>query len=211
MVTRRTFIKTGAGLFLASSLPCLADSNYAPEGVDIIQDEDLDYAPIHGQPQTLWIRRGRDEALLNVYTDDGYKQLAWLARDIRAGNLVGTPSPRVVRLAVWMQAWLTAQGVRKPLILMSGLRTPKTNNSTEGAARASKHLPDKSGMFYALDFEVAGVPSSYLAKLAVWAHEGGVGYYGDAGHIHIDDGRPRFWVGKKADAVQTNLNKGSVS
>jgi uncharacterized protein YcbK (DUF882 family) len=57
-------------------------------------------------------------------------------------------------------------------------------------------------MFYAFDFEVQGVPSSYLAKLAVWAHEGGVGFYGDAGHIHIDDGRPRFWVGKKVVAAR---------
>lgn len=197
MVTRRDFLKTGAGLILASSLPSLADSNFAPQGVDVIQDDSPAYLLSADQPQTLWVRRGRDEAMLNVYTDDGYKKLAWLARDIRAGNLVGIPSPRVVRLAVWMQAWLTAQGVKKPLILLSGLRTTRTNDSTEGASRASRHLPDKSGMFYALDFEVPGVPSSYLAKLALWAHEGGVGFYGDAGHLHIDDGRPRFWVGKK--------------
>lgn len=198
MVTRRSFLKAG-GLLLASFLPFRAESNFAPQGVDVIQDESQRFVAL-GQPQTLWVRRGRDEALLNVYTDDGYRKLAWLARDIRAGNLVGIPSPRLVRLTVWMQAWLAAQGVRKPLILLSGLRTTRTNNSTEGAAWASKHLPDKNGMFYALDFEVPGVPSSYLAKLALWAHEGGVGFYGDAGHVHIDYGRPRFWVGKKAVA-----------
>lgn len=183
-------------MLLASSLPGLAESNYAPQGVDVIQD-DIFAPSFSSQPQTLWVRRGKDEAMLNVYTDEGYKKLAWLARDIRAGNLVGTPSPRLVRLTVWMQAWLAAQGVKSPMILLSGLRTHETNQSTEGAARSSRHLPDKSGVFYAFDFEVPGVPASYLAKLAIWAREGGVGFYGNAGHVHIDDGRPRFWVGKK--------------
>lgn len=199
MVSRRDFLALGACAILSPSL-CIAEAD-----VDVFPDSDVnDFRQpdrLIGFPRTLWVKRGRDEMHLDVYTDDGFACFAWMARDIRAGNLIGTPDPRLVRQAVWLQARLVQYGYQRPLVLTSGLRTAHTNQSTEGAARASRHLPrDKiifgvknRMVFEAIDVELPGVPSSLLASVALEAKDGGVGYYGDDGHVHIDSGPVRFW------------------
>ncbi len=216
MVSRRDILKFG-GVLLALPSLAFAEDNYAPDDVDVIQDDKpvriiaphqriqinqertkVNLTTDTKYPRTLWVKREKELELLDVYTADGYKRLCWLTRDIRANNTVGTPSPKLVRQTVWLQSRLKYYGYNKPLILMSGLRTKHTNETTEGAVRASKHLPNSQMIFNAFDLEMPGVKSSILATLALEAHDGGVGYYGDDRHIHIDDGKTRFWRSKNA-------------
>jgi len=198
VVSRRDFLAAGI-LSALSPLICFA----APRGVEVFnQDEnDRSIVQVGGYPRTLWVKRGHDEMLIDVYTQDGFSRFAWLSRDIRAGNIIGIPDPHLVRQVVWLQARLAQYGYHRPLVMTSGLRTKSTNESTEGAARASRHLPRekilfgqrRQMVFEAIDIELPGVPSSLLASVALEAKDGGVGYYGDDGHVHIDSGPVRFW------------------
>lgn len=196
MVSRRDFLKSiGAAIFF----PCTSISMASvPDGVDIIpEDESVDNLVQYGNfPRNLWITRGKETYLFDAYTSEGYSTLSWLARDIRAGNVVGTPDARLVRQTIWVQDVLKKLGYKRPLVLTSGLRTPYTNHTTEDAAKASRHLPDKRMTFQAFDFETPGIPSSVLARVALAARDGGVGFYGDKGHVHIDSGPIRFWRGR---------------
>lgn len=208
MVSRREFLLS-ASIALLAPASCLAARS---DGIDTLDDTQwLQWQNKLGNeqnaafPRTLWVRRGNDEMYIDVYTADGFSRFAWLTRDIRAGNLVGNPDPKIVRQAVWVQARLASYGYHEPLIITSGLRTKHTNETTEGSARASRHLPrDKfiSGsyrrlVFDAIDVKLPGVPSSVLASVALEAKDGGVGYYGNDGHVHIDTGPVRFWKGKR--------------
>lgn len=153
-----------------------------------------------GTPRIVWVRRGSDEFLIDVYIPSGYQALAWLSRDIRAGDIIGTPDARLVRQLVWIQGKLVRLGYDQPLVMTSGLRMPLTNQATEDAARNSFHLPKDDPManikrqFGAFDLEIPGVPSSTLASVALMARDGGVGFYGDDRHVHMDIGRIRFWT-----------------
>lgn len=207
VVSRRDFLMFGGMALLSPGLAfsgtksidgveAFDEVSAAPPPKTVLNSDRRVYQTSH--PRTLWIRRGKDEFLLDVYTKEGYSRLAWLARDIRAGDIVGTPDPRLVRQSVWVQDRLARHGYRRPLVMTSGLRMPHTNSTTEGAARASFHLPDENMKFKAFDFEVPGVPSSVLASVALSARDGGVGFYGDKGHVHIDSGQVRFWRGANA-------------
>jgi uncharacterized protein YcbK (DUF882 family) len=89
-----------------------------------------------------------------------------------------------------VQQALFAQGVRAPIVVHSGYRTPETNAVTEGAAYNSLHMYGR-----AVDFDVPGVATSDLADLC-WScpRSGGVGYYG-GGWVHLDTGPHRYWTG----------------
>jgi len=218
--TRRNLLIAG-GLLAISPAMAWAEQSFAPSDVDTFTEDTSPvafsrpnkilapssskelYVPKQNFSQfyskTLWAQRGKECELIDVYTKSGYDRLKWLTRDIRAGDIVGIPSPRLVRQAVWLQARLKYHGHNKPFVILSGLRTAHATETTEGSARASKHLPEgKSMIFHALDIAMPGVDSSILAVLALEAHDGGVGYYGNNKHIHIDDGKPRFWKGKYA-------------
>lgn len=116
------------------------------------------------------------------------------ARRARRPDRLG--SPRLLRTAAWMQAFLAAYQVHRPFIVHSGYRTRFTNEAV-GGARASLHMLDSSGLFHAMDIHVTGISPEYLGRLAALAHQGGVGFYTDRKHgfVHIDDGRVRYWRG----------------
>jgi len=95
---------------------------------------------------------------------------------------------KLIHLLFGMQAWMRAVGIRQPLRVTSGYRTPATNADTEGAAVHSLHLAGR-----AADVAVAGIPSAVLAKLALRFNAGGVGGYPT--FVHVDTGPVRTWVG----------------
>ena len=144
-------------------------------------------------PLVLWAARAGDEAQIDCATLQGQQTLAWLLRDIRAGNLTGIPHPGLVKLLCWQQAWLAAYGFHVRFDILSGLRSGATNRSTEGAARNSLHQPDAANLFRAVDFHSATVNSEYLGRLAALAQQGGVGFYDGPGFVHVDVGRSRYW------------------
>lgn len=142
--------------------------------------------------RALWLRRGGDAVLLDLDTPEGYKGAAWMLRDVHAG-VIGRPSPDLLRLLAWAQAWLAAYGYHECYAVHSGLRTPFTNQMTEGAALNSRHLPNANMVFRASDVSMARIDASYLARVFALAKYGGVGLYDRRGFVHVDDDRVRYW------------------
>ena len=78
------------------------------------------------------------------------------------------------------------------VVVHSGYRSEKTNTwlaSTQaGVAPDSLHKTGK-----ALDVSLPGVSPRTVAALAAALSWGGVGFYGDQGHVHLDVGAARTW------------------
>lgn len=84
-------------------------------------------------------------------------------------------------------------GGDKELILLSGYRTPKTNQWLANhpkyrAAKDSLHLYGR-----AVDFTVPNKRLSTASKHARSFQVGGVGYYPSRHFIHVDTGKQRYW------------------
>ena len=67
--------------------------------------------------------------------------------------------PRLLDLMSAVQAWLQYYGIKSPLYITSGFRTPQTNYGLEGAAKNSMHMHGK-----AIDFYVPQLNVKYVAK-----------------------------------------------
>ena len=147
-----------------------------------------------GVPTLLWVRRGWDEAKVDYSTDEGFREIAWMLRDVKAG-VVGTPAWALLQQWSWMQAWLAAYGAHARFDIHSGLRTKTTNDYYEWAL-ASYHLPDANMVFRAGDFSSPSVSSEYMGRLAYLSQQGGVGFY-TRNFTHTDvRGRLVFWRSK---------------
>jgi uncharacterized protein YcbK (DUF882 family) len=81
---------------------------------------------------------------------------------------------------------------KEPFQIISGYRTPKTNNLLrkrgKGAAKNSYHLKGQ-----AADIRLPGFRTSVLRKAAYELKSGGVGYYPKSRFVHIDIGPIRYW------------------
>lgn len=182
---RRLFMRQMGALALSLAMPARADQNGTPM-----------VAPAgNAEPSFLWLARNGDRARFNFASPEGYRQAAWFLRDVRAGGVIGRPNPNLLRLIAWTQGYLAVYGYDVPYDVHSGLRTPWTNQRTEGASRASMHLPDKHGMFHAMDYSAKGLTPDYLSKLLAYPRFGGVGRYDNRDFVHADVGRIRFWRG----------------
>lgn len=197
MITRRRLLRA-AGLAAVAGLPLAPGVGRAGEG-DAGAAPDAPGAPASRgsgalAERTLWVRRVQTKeegrALYfqdNVLVPDGFSLLCYLLRDVRAER-VTRMDLRLIHLLFGIQAWMRAVGIRQPLHVSSGYRTPETNAATEGAAVHSQHLSGK-----AADFAVEGVPSAVLARLALKFGAGGVGVYPT--FVHVDTGPVRTWEG----------------
>lgn len=148
---------------------------------------------------SIWLKRDDSELRLNYLDRSGnldsqhYKAACWILRDVQA-NQIGYVSLRLLETVAWMQAYLAQQSIHAPFHVHSGLRTPATNKKSEGA-KASMHLPDERNFFRAMDISMPGVDSKFLAALAAYAQQGGLGFYPGRDFIHVDTGPIRYWRG----------------
>lgn len=78
------------------------------------------------------------------------------------------------------------------LTLLSAYRAPNHNKEVPGAARRSLHM-----LGWAADVMVPGKTPSEISQFARTLKAGGVGYYVDAGFVHLDSGRSRYWEIKR--------------
>lgn len=147
-------------------------------------------------PRELWlIRRSTGEEVREVYWHQGaiyrpgYERICTVLRDVKA-NARCAIDVRLLDLMRAQQGWLDAFGYRKPMLINSGYRTAKTNNSLEGAVKNSHHLKGE-----AVDYFIEGLPMDYQQKLASYYQAGGVGIYVNKHFIHTDVGRVRHWRG----------------
>ncbi|MBF6568346.1 MAG: DUF882 domain-containing protein [Candidatus Binataceae bacterium] len=134
------------------------------------------------------------ETLNTVYYENGdyvpgaLNEVNYFFRDFRA-NLIKPIDPRLLDL---LHTIHHSSDTTKPFNLVSGYRSPQTNawlaTQTEGVARHSMHIEGK-----AADINLPGRQLSLLQRIALAMRYGGVGYYPQAGFVHVDTGRVRRW------------------
>lgn len=147
------------------------------------------------RPRKIFIRRtatGEQSEIIYHANGQLHPQNYWLAsyllRDVKAKKMVYI-DPRLLDLMSAVQAWLQYYGIKSPLYITSGFRTPQTNYGLEGAAKNSMHMHGK-----AIDFYVPQLNVKYVANIAAKFRAGGIGLYPSRGFIHLDTGGVRTWV-----------------
>jgi uncharacterized protein YcbK (DUF882 family) len=117
-------------------------------------------------------------------------EISHFLRDFRTGDV----HPIDPALLDVLYALRTRAGDRGTYEIISGYRSPRTNNmlrgrsSDSGVAKRSLHMEGK-----AIDVRLTGVRTSRLRQEALALHRGGVGYYPDSDFVHVDTGRVRQW------------------
>ncbi|OYW91118.1 MAG: hypothetical protein B7Z13_13360 [Caulobacterales bacterium 32-67-6] len=173
-LNRRALI--GAALSLPLATPALASSP-APRSLSILN--------LHTGERlaaTYW------EA--GAYVEDALAGLAKVLRDHRTGE-THAMAPRLLDLVANLQAEFSA----KPVQVISGYRSPRTNEALRqsgggGVAKRSLHM---DGL--AMDIRMPGVDLARLRDAAWGLQSGGVGYYPGSDFVHVDVGRVRRWNG----------------
>ena len=154
-------------------------------------------------PQQSYGGQVRSLAIVNVHTGEkinlayyengeyvpgALAEINYFFRDFRA-NLIKPIDPRLLDL---LHTIHQTSDTTKPFNLVSGYRSPQTNawlaSMTEGVARHSMHIEGK-----AADINLPGRQLSMLQRIALALRFGGVGYYPQAGFVHVDTGRVRRW------------------
>lgn len=92
-----------------------------------------------------------------------------------------------------LYALQTRLGSRAPFEVISGFRSPQTNERLRqrgggGVARRSLHMQGR-----AIDVRLPDVPLADLRDAALELRAGGVGYYARERFVHLDTGRVRSW------------------
>lgn len=126
------------------------------------------------------------------YIPSAMKKINYILRDWRRNEVIAI-SPRTIDLLWEMHADL---GSKRPVHIVSGYRSPKTNAFLKkvgrNVARKSQHMVGK-----AIDIYFPDVPTERMRNSALVRQVGGVGYYrsggGPTGFLHIDSGRVRHW------------------
>lgn len=138
------------------------------------------------------------ESLTITYMKDGkyipsaMKKINYLMRDWRRKETI-TISPKTIDLMWELHADL---GSKKPIHIVCGYRSPKTNAFLKkigrNVARKSQHMLGK-----AIDLYFPDVSTEKMRNSALVRQVGGVGYYrsggGPTGFLHIDSGHVRHW------------------
>jgi uncharacterized protein YcbK (DUF882 family) len=156
------------------------------------------------KPRTLSVVRPQSgEKAKVLYWQDGeivdsaYQELCHLLRDVN-GKATIPIDPKLLETLWGTQAFIARYGLEQPLEILSGYRTPASNQrlreSGVPAARQSLHMSGK-----AADIRIAGLNEEVLGGLVQSFRKGGVGFYYRAGAkggwIHTDTGLNRSWKG----------------
>jgi uncharacterized protein YcbK (DUF882 family) len=129
--------------------------------------------------------------------DSAYQELCHLLRDVN-GKATIPIDPKLLETLWGTQAFVARYGLEQPLEILSGYRTPASNQrlreSGVPAARQSLHMSGK-----AADVRIAGLNEEVLGGLVQSFRKGGVGFYyrsgAKGGWIHTDTGLNRTWKG----------------
>jgi uncharacterized protein YcbK (DUF882 family) len=147
------------------------------------------------RPRTVRLLHASGERLDTTYWANGqidparYAELSWFLRDRVVGRAVYM-NPVLLDITYAVGGWLSWFGIHTPIVVTSGYRDPKRNQTIEGAARNSLHVSGD-----AMDIRIPGVSTYQLARFAAWLGGGGVGFYPGKDFTHIDRGRSRVWKG----------------
>lgn len=126
------------------------------------------------------------------YVPSAIKKINFLLRDWRRNETIKI-DPKTIDLMWELHADL---GSNRPIHIVSGYRSPKTNSFLKkigrNVAKKSQHMVGK-----AIDIYFPDVPTLKMRNSALVRKVGGVGYYrsggGPTGFLHIDSGNVRHW------------------
>jgi uncharacterized protein YcbK (DUF882 family) len=124
------------------------------------------------------------------YLPDSFKQINTVLRDFRTGQ-VYPMDPRVLDIIYTVHRMT---GEQKSFQIISGYRSPKTNNmlrgrsQSSGVAKKSLHMQGQ-----AIDLRMEGFSTARLRDIAKSLQAGGVGYYSKSDFVHMDSGDVRSW------------------
>jgi uncharacterized protein YcbK (DUF882 family) len=156
------------------------------------------------KPRTLSLVRPQSGERTSVlYWKDGevidsaYQELCHMLRDVNGKASIAI-DPKLLETLWASQAFVARYGLDRPLEILSGYRTPASNQHLieQGvpAARQSLHMSGK-----AADIRIAGLTEEVLGGLVKSFRVGGVGFYyrsgPKGGWIHTDTGLNRTWKG----------------
>ncbi len=169
-------------------------------------------APSHASKRVIsFYSLNTGESLTVTYKRNGryvpraMKQLDYILRDWRA-NSARRMDPKVIDLVWELHNEL---GSNKPIHLVSGYRSPKTNamrrRQSRGVAKRSRHVHGQ-----AIDLYFPDVALKTLRESALIKQRGGVGYYPRSRKpfVHIDTGTVRHWPRMPAQAYARLLKRG---
>ncbi|MFA4994506.1 MAG: DUF882 domain-containing protein [Bdellovibrionales bacterium] len=129
------------------------------------------------------------------YDPAAMKKINTLMRD-RHLNAVGKIDPELIDYMVDMRKRLSLPEA-VPFQILSGYRSPKTNaklaRKNSNVAKESLHMHG-----WAVDFRITGVNSKAICEIAKTMQRGGVAYYPEDNHLHVDLGNIRTWHEKGA-------------
>jgi uncharacterized protein YcbK (DUF882 family) len=139
--------------------------------------------------------RAHEKIDVVYFHDGGYdaralRDIETLMRD-RHANLAGKIDPALIDYMVDIRKRLSLPA-EVPFQILSGYRTPETNAqlalNNGNVAKESLH---KHG--WAVDFRIEGVKGKALCEIAKTMQRGGVAYYPEDNHVHVDLGNIRTW------------------
>ncbi len=122
------------------------------------------------------------------YFQDALVEVNHFFRDYRTGD-VHPMDPSLLDILHDLKGRLA---VAKPIKILSGYRSPRTNASLRrrrrGVAKHSMHMEGR-----AIDIRISGVDVRHIRNAAIALGRGGVGYYPRSNFIHLDTGDFRTW------------------
>lgn len=122
------------------------------------------------------------------YIDEAVREVSWFMRDWRQNKAIAIDK-RALDIMAASHALLD---VDEPYLMLSGYRTPETNNylrkRSGGVARNSLHLKGQ-----AADLRLKSRSVRQMAQAARRCNAGGVGTYSRSNFVHMDCGPVRSW------------------
>ena len=178
--TRRRFLRHGAQLAMAGTLPALATTARASAP----RERALALAHTHTREQIELVY-----AVDETYVPGALGSLNRFLRDHYTGD-IGRIDPQLFDLLHRLRQTLGSTGAFE---VISGYRCPATNlnlRQTRGGGVASHSLHMEGR---AIDVRLPGVALADLRDAALSLRAGGVGFYSRSQFVHLDTGRLRSW------------------
>ena len=150
-----------------------------------------------GDIRSIAMHSGRTGERLNTiywiegeYIPEAVREINLHMRDWRTNEAVQMD----LRTIDIMSAARNLMDTDEPYLLLSGYRSPQTNNmlraSNRGVARNSLHMRGQ-----AADLRLSSRSTTQMANAALACRAGGVGRYGGSNFVHMDCGPVRSWRG----------------
>lgn len=178
LLTRRSVLKAGLAFAAYSSLPPFA---YGALAKDTTRSLHLYNVHTGESIKTVYWEDG-------VYVTESMKDINYVLRDYRTNDMIDM-DPRLLDLIAAVHKKV---GSRRPFEVISGYRTPKTNEMLyEHSTGVNPNSPHMYGK--AIDIRLGDCHLRNLQKAAIALRQGGVGYYPASDFVHVDTGPVKVW------------------